>query len=74
MTETHRRRVVGKICTLALRVGESLGGVRPRVALSLDGAAPPVEEVAADSPGASVAADLAAGEHGGPRQAAFAMA
>ena len=23
MTETHRRRVVGKICTLALRVGES---------------------------------------------------
>ena len=33
-----------------------------------------MEEVAADSPGASVAADLAAGEHGGPRQAAFAMA
>ena len=32
------------------------------------------KEVAADSPGASVAADLAAGEHGGPRQAAFAMA
>ena len=31
-------------------------------------------EVAADSPGASVAADLATGEHGGPRQAAFAMA
>ena len=50
------------------------GGVRHRVALSLDGAAPPVEEVAADSPGASVAADLAAGEHGGPRQVAFAMA
>ena len=48
--------------------------MRHRVALSLDGAAPPVEEVAADSPGASVAADLAAGEHGGPRQAAFAMA
>ena len=33
-----------------------------------------MEEVAADSPGASVAADLATGEHGGPRQAAFAMA
>ena len=52
----------------------NLDGARHRVALSLDGAAPPVQEVAADSPGASVAADLAAGEHGGPRQAAFAMA
>ena len=56
------------------RTGD-LDGARHRVALKReDDTAPPVEEVAADSPGASVAADLAAGEHGGPRQAAFAMA
>ena len=56
------------------RTGD-LDGARHRVALKReDDTAPPVEEVAADSPGASVAADLAANEHGGPRQAAFAMA
>ena len=60
--------------SLSGRDGESLDGARPRVALSLDGAPPHSEGPRADSPGASVAADLAAGEHGGPRQVAFAMA